>query len=621
MKRIYLNGSPVTGRIDGLSDLEYKTSLSDTNLAQELEVTTDLTFYDAGWQVIKSILIDPPGRMQNSISVRIWDDCCDSFLPKDFKITAEDIRFCDGDCFVNARLRVDDPDAEILRQLKNKKINDEAYFIDPNQIPKFNYCVENRANGITHMLIALGLFVVVLFNVVLAPIVILVTALSVIIFSICAFILAISGLLNLIINAVNLIVSFVNFVITAYNSIPLLPNLPTINLNVNNINLVPPVCQPFLQNPIILSQELRDLKQLIFDFIVTCRKKHPAPLVRYYLQIIGSAVGAQVQSYAFQNPNSPRYDTCLLNAPENEGEANPPTIIVENIPVWSMAEMLDKLAIAINGKWFVNNGVIYLERKDYLESQAVYFDAINESQDIIKHACYDHSPEQPYASTMIRFQEDSREEVGNDILRQYRIDVDYQQFANNGALEGRMDVEIPFAPVRVRNDEMRPAIKYDALTFWRNLIFPDVILNGYLSQTMGYMMLEKGTTSIPKLIVWDRNSGLNDAKVFNYGQGDYNRPWKLSWLQGSLRRYGPDYFNFQPQPNGSLYDEFAIDDPRVNPYKEYRFTIRVRFDCRRLRNAIPRRRVILPGNKNGRIESIVINLNSKSPYIEISGTV
>jgi hypothetical protein len=621
MKRLYLNGSPVTSKIVGLDEIEFEQKLGDKNLSQEVSFSTELTFYGAGWQIIKSILIDPVNAFQNTITVRIWDDCCQGFLPYGFKITSNDIRFCDGDCFVSARIQVADNDAEILRNAKAKKINEPSLFTDPNQIPKFNYCVENRSNFITHAIISMSLTLLILFNIFIPALVIWAAAITVFIIFLCAFVVVILALVTALIWIITAVVNVLNFFFQIWNSLPLLPNIPLINLpNINYPNIVPPSCQNIFQNPFSITQDAVDLVKLIYDFIISCDEKHPAPLVRYYLQIGGNILGCQIQSDIFQNPNSSRYDTCILNAPENNGRSNPPTIIGENLPPWTIAEMLDKLATAINGNWFVMNGTIYLENKDYLESQQVFFDAINESADILETACYDPSPEQPYASTLIKFAEDGREEVGNDILQQYRIEVDYQQFGNTPSLEGRREINIPFAPVRVRSDEMRPLIKYDALSWWQQLGFPNVILLGRLSATQDYMLMEKGTTSVPKLIIWNRQSGINDAKVLNYGQGDFNRPWKLSWLQGGLRRYDPDYINSIAQPNGSLYDQFIVNDPRTRPYVRYRFRMRIKFTCQRFRFAIPRRRVILPIG-NGRIESYTISLNSRQPYIEISGTV
>jgi len=622
MKRVYLNGSPVVGRIDGLNETTIKNKLGDENLAQESEFSTELIFYGAGWQIIKSILIEPVNSFQNSIQVRIWDDCCNSFLPMTYKITSNDIRFCDGECFVTVRLVANDTDAEILRDVRAKKINEPAFFSDPNQIPKFNYCVENRSNFITHFIIAAACLLLILLNGIVIPLLAFIASITIFLLAVCVVIVAILAIVTALIWIITAIVNVLNFFFQIWNSLPLLPNIPLINMpNINYPNLIPPNCQNLFNNPLIVFQEVYDLLKLIAQFIISCDEKHPSPLVRYYLQIAGNIVGAQIVSSIFQNPNSSRYDSCILNAPENNGMSNPPTIIGENLPPWTVAELLDKLAVTINGSWFVSGGVIYLEDKYFLESQRVFFDARNEFQDILVQACYDPSPEQPYASTLIKFAEDGREEVGNDILKQYRIEVDYQQFGNNPAFEGRNEISIPFAPVRVRNDDMRPQIKYDALSWWQALIFPDVILLGRLSATQDYMLMEKGTTSVPKLIIWNRQSGINNAKVLNYGQGDHNRPWKLSWLQGSLRRDSPDYINSIAQPNGSLYDQFIVNDPRTRQYARHRFTIRVKFTCQRFRDAVPRRRLVLPDGRVGRIESYVISLNSRQPYIECTGTV
>lgn len=600
MRILKLNGSPIPKKsVQGLDDYEINISTNDENLAQELSFTSQLTLTGVGYQIIRQALIDPINAQFNVVNVEIWDDCCQA--PLKFVITFYDVTFCDDEgCRLGVKLREDSPDQELLRKLRSKKINDPNLFNDPNRIPKFNYCVTNAHSWITHALMAVGLFIGVFYSSLLVFLIPLLTTIVGFIIAICAIIVAFYFAIYAIIWVLNTIISFVNFVINAYNQIPLLPNLPLLNLTIPQIgNIVPPICQQIFTNPLSLVQDLKDLYALVYRFLINCDDKHPAPLIRYYLDNIVFVSGATgwTSSY-FGNPAKPHYNMVLLYAPVNNGDNNPPTIYGNNLPGWTCAEALDEFCKIINGRWWVNNLQIVIERKDYfLNNNIIYFDAVQNVNNVIEGACYDPGVETPYAVSRYAFQQDFREESGNEILNEYICEVDYEQLhGQNQAWENRREVMINFGGVRVRNDGLRPIIKYDALTWWQNLVFPNVLLGGQLQATNKFLMLTKGTTTIPKVIVWDVNSGVNDAKVQEYQTGNFNDPLKFKPGIGGL---------FWPVPNGSLYDDYGIDDPSLNPYYRYTFRIVIKFDCQLLTNALPGQLVRLPMGL-GRIDNFVI---------------
>ena len=345
--------------------------------------------------------------------------------------------------------------------------------------------------------------------------------------------------------------------------------------------------------------------------MINCDDKHPAPLIRYYLDNIVFVSGASgwISSY-FGNPAKDHYNMALLFAPVNNGDPNPPTIYGQNLPAWTCAEALDNFCKIINGRWFVWNLQIYVERKDYIRNNfQLYFDAVQNKANVITGTCYEPGIEVPYASAIFTFTEDPREECGNEILEEYKAEVDYEQLhGNNPKWEERNQVTIPFNGVRVRNDGLRPIIKYDPLTWWQNLVFPNIILGGALQATNKYLMLNKGTTTVPKVLVWDVNSGVNDAKVKEYGNANFNDALKFKPGIGGL---------FWPVNNGSMYDDYAIDDPSINPYYKYDFQIEIKFDCALFSNAIPGQQIRLPQGL-GRINQFVIKPGKS---ISITGKV
>lgn len=611
MRTIKLNGSPIGKRlVQGLDGIEYIISADDENLLQDIKTSSELIFSGSGYQIIRQALIDPTNTQFNFVTAEIWDDCCNT--TQKFLITDQDISFCDDEnCTVKVRLREQSPDAELLRKLRAKKINDANLFNNPGLIPKFNFCVTHSHSWITHITMAVGLFIVIFYSSLLLPIIFALTPILLFVVGVCAFLVAIQFILNLFISLWNGLINVLNSIINAYNSIPLLPNVGQINLYINFT--VPPVpfCNTLITQPLVIVQDIKDLFQLIPKFLINCDDKHPAPLIRYYLDNIVQVSGASSWvSSIFGNPSDDRYYASLLFAPVNNGDPNPPTIYGQNLPAWTCAEALDNFCKIINGRWFVWNLQIYVERKDYIRNNfQLYFDAVQNQANVISGACYTPGVEVPYASAIFAFTEDPREECGNEILNEYKAEVDYEQLhGNNPKWENRNQVNIPFGGVRVRNDGLRPIIKYDPLTWWQNLVFPNIILGGALQATNKYLMLNKGTTTVPKVLIWDVNSGTNDAKVKEYGNANFNDALKFKPGIGGL---------FWPTPNGSLYDDYAIDDPSINPYYKYDFEIEIKFDCNLFANAIPGQQIRLPQGL-GRINQFIVKPGKS---ISITGKV
>jgi len=589
MRTIKLNGSPIGKKlVQGLDDIEYIISSDDDNLLQDIKTSSELIFSGSGYQVIRQALIDPINSQFNFVTVEVWDDCCNN--TQKFLITDQDISFCDDEnCTVKVRLREQSPDAELLRKLRSKKINDANLFNNPGLIPKFNFCVTHSHAWITHMLMAAGLTIGVLYNVLIAPLYGLIVTMFSILINICIFLIGLLAFVWFVVQAINILIGFINFVINAWNQIPILPNLPTINLSINPPQIIPPFCQTLINNPfnVPFLGDLLDLLKAINIFRINCDDKHPAPLIRYYLDNIVQVSGASswISSY-FGNPAKDHYNMALLFAPVNNGDPNPPTIYGQNLPAWTCAEALDNFCKIINGRWFVWNLQIYVERKDYIRNNfQLYFDAVQNKANVISGACYEPGIEVPYASAIFTFTQDPREECGNEILDEYKAEVDYEQLhGQNPKWENRNQVTIPYSGVRVRNDGLRPIIKYDPLTWWQNLVFPNVLMGGALQATNKYLMLNKGTTTVPKVLVWDVNSGTNDAKVKEYGNANFNDALKFKPGIGGL---------FWPVNNGSMYDDCAIDDPSINPYYRYNFSIEIKFNCVLFANAIPGQQIQL----------------------------
>jgi hypothetical protein len=531
MLTVKLNGTPIQGRIEGLENFTVTYDRDSETGRTQKAYTNELEFYDDGFDIIYPLLVASPTGLSTSINVEIWDDCCNSPIYRNLIIRGDMVDYCQNDCFVKARLTREDPDELIYRCLNKYEIssNRNGYFnTPPSGQPKFPlvaYCNELRPNWLMWVLIILALFFGSAYKSIFPILFGLLSLVSLFLLGICFSLRRIENLLN----------SFV-------------PGNP--------VNITPPLCDQILQDPTYLLDELKEIYDLLIQNFIGCGRKHPTPLYRQYVENACQICGInQFNSSILNDPNSEYYNALYFNAPADAGDRQAIGYISENRPTATMSAWLDTISKDFNARWWIDNGQLYFERKDYLLNQPSIYDAVvnQETGDIIDGICFSYNDGKLFASIKVEATMDALDDVGNEDRNRYTVYFDY---GSNPNWENANKKQLSYAPARFRND----GVEFDVLSYFGNSKFVNFLFGGQLTGTDEYLLMAKGTASSPKMLIWDGQS-YTTAIVRKYN-GVQNMPAMVNSGQSDL------------------YDKFhRIDDPNINPFRFWDANLTVRMSC------------------------------------------
>lgn len=147
--RIELNGTLVTGLIDGIQNFSVtlRNQAEDGTLAKSF--TSELTFYDDGYQILKTALIDDPFGFSKSVAIKIYDDCCREAVFEGV-IKGDAIDWCEPKCFISANVIEDEAK---INCIKSTLIWDNHNGFLSRSNPIIRYCIEIRPEFLQYGLI------------------------------------------------------------------------------------------------------------------------------------------------------------------------------------------------------------------------------------------------------------------------------------------------------------------------------------------------------------------------------------------------------------------------------------------------------------------------------------
>lgn len=164
--KIELNGTLITGRIDGTEAFNVTYSRRDEEGNLSASFTSELTFYDDGYAILKPILIDSPNGFDNTVNVNIYDDCCSKLVYQGI-IRGDSIDWCDDGCYISANIIQDDAP---LNCVKSTFIYDG---IEGDEQPIIRYCLEIRPEFLHYLIIFIAAFVYGFIKIVFRPLTVL----------------------------------------------------------------------------------------------------------------------------------------------------------------------------------------------------------------------------------------------------------------------------------------------------------------------------------------------------------------------------------------------------------------------------------------------------------------
>ena len=268
--KITFNNALLTGRIDGIETFEVTLRRTDNAGKTTRSFSSELTFYDDGYQLIKTLLIDDPFGFNQKIDVKIYDSCCSEPVFVGI-VRGDSLDWCEPDCSVTANV--------IENELQYNCIESKPIIgqriIHPVNV---NYCLEGRPKW-WHII--LGFLLALLGNIVstvLIPFVLVILIISGVFFVICSIVCAI----------------------------------PFTDCDQDT-------CDDADLSPNSVLDSLGDSLAVMVGFFDTCNKKHPTGLVREYLDDLCEQCGLNFQSTILTDPASPYFNLLLFSATIEKG--------------------------------------------------------------------------------------------------------------------------------------------------------------------------------------------------------------------------------------------------------------------------------------------------------------
>lgn len=407
---IEINGVLITGRVDGIDNFVVTLRYQDEEGKIARGFSSELTFYDDGYDILKTALIDPAAGFAEKVNVKIWDGCCSKAVFEGF-IFGDSIDWCEPDCYISANLREEDPAASCIQ---NKLIWDNTYGFLNNDYRGIKYCLINRPLFI-HLIITY-------FSLLLREIVYII-----------AFVLT-------------PVVAIVWVICKA------------VQLFANNLS-----CNGDLVNP----AELWQLVQKIDDSLDTCGHYHPTPLVREYLDNACRVCGLTFSSSILNNPNS-IYSTMAMMAAQvergryrNEGNK----LIDANLPIETVETLMrDYLKPMFNADYRIANGQLVFERKDYFLASQTWIDAVDllEKGLIVDNKiCFNWIDKDRYSYGNYSYSMDASDYIGNEARSTYGDIVEWNN-PYSSSQKGSYDLMINAGASRYNGDSFEKGPEVNA---------------------------------------------------------------------------------------------------------------------------------------------------------------
>ena len=342
--------------------------------------------------------------------------------------------------------------------------------------------------------------------------------------------------------------------------------------------------------------------------ILLKKKFHKAPFIHSYLSNVCKLCRITLRSSIF-GVGGAYHNLTRLDTPLQEGEAfftgGTADQIYRNFnsPNITLAELMRSFK-ELNIIYIVTDTELIVERSDYFGNN-VWIDFTQRTGDLLLSPCFTPNDESQPAIEVFKYAEDGSDKLGNESNRLWSGDpVDYNT-PIAPSLRGVRQTTIPYGSARFLVDGL-PSVINKLLTsnYARFITF------GNIQLTTGSLLMTTGTSSIPKLLMYDGISPMYDAQVEVLNRTYNGRVWLRNNMQ---QQYGVNNF----------YNELlTINDPRLNLRRNLNYSLRFSYNCEDLRTRNFGQVAIIPflGQAvTARIDNIEIDFEARE--ITISGVI
>ena len=507
--------------------LKMTKSLDEQNDPQK-SITSDIECYGDAYTFIRTNLIDSVNLYSNSICVQVTDDDCGNVFQ--FKIETKNLKWCDGDiCKISMALVEYNP---VIDCVKNTVISDntngefQEFPVSGNPHPRFRYCDVIKPTFLFGFIITF-------------------------------------------VNAVSALLASINFVLLVTFG----PIINTINAFFGTSYAIPAIPDPF-------------------SSIVGCNRLYPAPFVRTYIDNVCTLCGVTVDDTTdtiFHEVTSNYYNTALLTAYTTKGVKDTSTkdYIINNRPSWTLFDLMSKLKIPFNGRFFFKNNLdLHFARKDLIGVQlwgatptVDVSDTGADNTNLLGNVCYQWNGDGKPSRINMKYSADMSDNIGNELLS--RFNGEYLSPANPNY---NTPVE------KITPDFGAQSFVLDGKdTVWDanlvNAIGP--MLAGFNYD--GVLKTQGDTLQLAKLIIWDGIS-MTDSRPFSDAWIPYLAlPAFADDDGGFFPVSASDLFNynfpysFDPDADlissGNLWQFHNIDIPTANKKTNISFEYKLQMCC------------------------------------------
>lgn len=304
----------------------------------------------------------------------------------------------------------------------------------------------------------------------------------------------------------------------------------------------------------------------------------PAPLIRTYIENICSKYGYTFDTIFDDDVANDYRDLCLFfpasaTYKNFTGFTSPSTkYIWDNRTVMPFGTFLNQLKKVFNAEWYVTpNSELVFKHRSFFDNQAPLYDFTAPGADELFFLEYTYNGKKKPAYGNYQYLVDPQDTCSNEVKYRYNDIVDYDGPANNPMLEGNVTKTFSFAMTAFHYDgtaedfieegvKLGRLVAIGAILIGLGQIFAATnpitvavvvglfalgygITNNYVNDFFdnedlkGMVRSSSSEINIPRLLLWDRTTDLNKAKVVSVVDPDSNDYYNLT---------GNDYYEEHP---------------------------------------------------------------------------
>lgn len=286
----------------------------------------------------------------------------------------------------------------------------------------------------------------------------------------------------------------------------------------------------------------------------------PSPLVRTYIENICSKYGFTFNTIFDNDPANKYRDVCFFwpastSLKEFDGGqyTSPSTKFVwDNRSVLPFTKFLDQLKKVFNAEWYITpNKELVFQHRSYFDNQAPLYDFTVPGNDKLYFLQYTFNGRKKAAYGDYQYLVDPQDTCSNELKWRYNDIVDFDGPANNPMLEGNVTKTFDFASTSFHNDGSSEDFLEEGIRLGRTIAIAAIIIglgdiflasnfvtvavvvgllslgysitNNYMndyfnnSNLNGMVRVSSSEINIPRLLLWNRSTPMNAAKVVSPG--------------------------------------------------------------------------------------------------------